>query len=246
MGKQANAAAAAEPEVAAAWVPMDQLHAWDRNPRVNDHVVDAVAGSVIRFGFGNPILARQADGELIAGHTRVKSARVLVKRWAEASPTQRVVWQDGPDDERWNADAIRIATRREVPARFMVLSEREAHLLALADNRLSEKAQWDAPELHAQLVELDQQDMEMAGWSAEELDALGKSVVGAEDGEFPELPDGEPEHAQITFTLSRRQKLIVEEALQAAKDSGKSDVADNDNSNGNALALICEAYCGQR
>ena len=64
-------------EPAAEWVPIDQLKPWDKNPRVNDHVVDRVAESIKRFGFGAPILARLADREVIAGHTRLKAAKAL-------------------------------------------------------------------------------------------------------------------------------------------------------------------------
>jgi DNA modification methylase len=39
--------------------------------------VDKVAASILRFGFGAPILARRANGEIIAGHTRWKAAEKL-------------------------------------------------------------------------------------------------------------------------------------------------------------------------
>jgi len=47
-----------------------------RNPRVNDHAVDAVARSIQAFGFNNPIIT---DGDLnvAAGHTRLKAAHAL-------------------------------------------------------------------------------------------------------------------------------------------------------------------------
>lgn len=61
-------------EPAAQYVALADLKRWDRNPRVNDPAVQAVVDSIRRFGFGAPILARKTDGEIIAGHTRIKAA----------------------------------------------------------------------------------------------------------------------------------------------------------------------------
>ena len=61
-------------EVAAVMVPVAALKPWVGNPRKNDPAVDEVAASIKRFGFGSPIIARQENGEVIAGHTRLKAA----------------------------------------------------------------------------------------------------------------------------------------------------------------------------
>ena len=57
-------------------IEIDKLHPWDKNPRVNDHAVDAVAKSIEAFGFNVPIICDQ-DFTIIAGHTRWKAARKL-------------------------------------------------------------------------------------------------------------------------------------------------------------------------
>ena len=59
------------------WAPIDSITAWDKNPRNNDHAVQQIADSITRFGWGNPILVRRADRMVIAGHTRLKAARLL-------------------------------------------------------------------------------------------------------------------------------------------------------------------------
>lgn len=59
---------------AAEYVPVADLRPWVKNPRKNDSAVKAVADSIRRFGFGAPLLARRENGEIIAGHTRLKAA----------------------------------------------------------------------------------------------------------------------------------------------------------------------------
>jgi hypothetical protein len=61
----------------------------------------------------------------------------------------------------------------------------------------------------------------------------------------PELAEGDREpFRQMTFTVHDSQFEAIEAALKKAKEAGggKSDV--NENSNGNALAAICEAFNG--
>ena len=61
----------------ATWVAIDKLIPWAANPRENDDAVAQVAKSIERFGWGAVILARRANGEIIAGHTRVRAAESL-------------------------------------------------------------------------------------------------------------------------------------------------------------------------
>ena len=96
---------------AAVWMPIGDLVPWEKNPRRNDDAVGKVAESIQRFGFSAPIVARQADRKVIAGHTRLRAAHKL--------------------------------GLHEVPVRLLDLSEADAQLLALADNRLGEIAEWD-------------------------------------------------------------------------------------------------------
>lgn len=70
---------------AAEWVSIESLSVWVKNPRKNNHAVDAVAKSIERFGFGAPLLARRETGEIIAGHTRLKAA---IKLGMDAVPVR--------------------------------------------------------------------------------------------------------------------------------------------------------------
>ena len=56
--------------------PLSDIRPYPGNPRVNDGAVEAVAASIREFGFQQPIVC-DADGTIIAGHTRYKAARAL-------------------------------------------------------------------------------------------------------------------------------------------------------------------------
>lgn len=142
-----SAPAPAHQEVAAVWVPTASLKRWDKNPRKNDPAVAAVVKSIKRFGFGAPIIARKADGEIIAGHTRHKAAEVL--------------------------------GLEQVPVRFLDLDPAEAHLLAIADNKLSEKAEWDDALVASILSDYSLEDAALAGFDSAELDKMAAQLAPA-------------------------------------------------------------------
>jgi ParB-like chromosome segregation protein Spo0J len=192
---------------AAEWVEVSKLTMWVKNPRKNDENVARVVESIKRFGFGAPIVARKENGEIIAGHTRLKAALVL--------------------------------KLKQVPVRYLDISEHEAHLLALADNRLNELSPWDVDGLQEVMGEFSLEDVALAGWSSEDIEKMGGDLAY---GGLPELGD-EPSHTQVTFTLSHRQKAIVDAAIDAAKARGFV-ADDNANSNGNALEAVCVAFHG--
>jgi len=56
--------------------PLAEIKPYDRNPRDNDAAVAAVAESIQRFGFRQPIVV-DADNVIVCGHTRWKAATKL-------------------------------------------------------------------------------------------------------------------------------------------------------------------------
>ena len=55
---------------------LDKITPYDKNPRNNDAAVDAVAESIKRFGFRQPIVVDEA-GVIVCGHTRYRAAQKL-------------------------------------------------------------------------------------------------------------------------------------------------------------------------
>jgi DNA modification methylase len=56
--------------------PLDAVRPYANNPRQNDDAVEAVAESIRRFGFRQPIVV-DGDGVIVAGHTRFRAAQRL-------------------------------------------------------------------------------------------------------------------------------------------------------------------------
>ena len=150
-------------EAAAVWVSIDELAPWKENPRKNELAIEQVAASIKRFGFGAPLVARAADKQVIAGHTRLLAAKAL--------------------------------GLREVPVRFLDLDPVDAKLLALADNKLAELAEWDEASLGRLLQELRAQGAEVtaSGFDDKEIDRLladlnAKDLANVMEGPLPAVP----------------------------------------------------------
>lgn len=123
------------------------------------------------------------------------------------------------------------------------LTEAQRRAYVIADNRLALNAGWDDDMLRIELDELGEMgfDLELTGFSLDEIDALGFDE-GEEVG-MPDLPDGDKEpFQQKTFTLHDEQAAIVDDAVTIARTSPLADTGLNENSNGNALALICQQW----
>ena len=123
----------------------------------------------------------------------------------------------------------------------------KAKELAIADNRASEVSlNWDLQVLQEMGEEVDLGDW----WKDDELDSLLAKVDLPSEGDWGEtlgaLPDGDrAPFQQMTFTLHDEQAEQVKAALEVAKDMGDFTDSPNENSNGNALARICEIFLTQ-
>ena len=178
----------------AEWVDINAIRPWDKNPRKNAAAIKEVAGSIKRFGFSSPIIARRADNVIIAGHTR----------WAAAQSL-------GLD---------------KVLVRFMDLDPAQAKALALADNKLGELAEWDAPMLAEILRGMNDEDvmLEGLGFDAQELETMLQEMP---DVDLDDLSDethvnGQSEHMIFRMSVLKADKDEIERA--AASEWGDPEV----------------------
>lgn len=194
--------------------PIAKLLPYARNARTHsDEQVAQIAASIVEFGFTNPILAG-ADGVIVAGHGRLAAAHKLGLALVPVVVLEH-------------------------------LSPTQRRALVIADNRIAENAGWDNELLALEFDELKLEgfDLELTGFSLDEIDAL--DGVQELDG-MPELPTGDKEpFQQITFTLHDTQVEQVGAAMDAAKRMGAFIGSPNANGNGNALARICETFLTQ-
>jgi hypothetical protein len=111
---------------------------------------------------------------------------------------------------------------------------KDFHELSLALNSVPRaNIEWDFN------VIADFPEIDFSGWGVPDFD-LDKDY-----GTDFNLPDGDrAPFQQMTFTVSDSQAETIKDALSRAKASGGFADTDNENSNGNALARIAEAYRG--
>ena len=128
--------------------------------------------------------------------------------------------------------------------RLAHLSDAQKRAFILADNRIALNSGWDTEMLANELSDLhaDDVDLGLLGFDADELEKL--SGFDIEPAEPPELASGDREpFQQMTFTLHDDQAQTIKDAIERAKAAGAFS-GPNENSNGNALARIAEAYRG--
>ena len=195
-------------------MPIGALIPYARNSRTHsDEQVAQIAASIKEWGFTTPVLVDES-GQIIAGHGRVMAARKLAL--SEVPVLIASGWTD---------------------------AQKRAYVIA--DNKLALNAGWDQELLGLEIADLDQLgfDLGLMGFSDEEIKAFSFGDESVALDEMPTLPEGEREpFQQKTFTLHDEQAAIVDDAVTLARTSPIVDTGLNENSNGNALALICKQW----
>ena len=110
---------------------------------------------------------------------------------------------------------------KSVPVRFMNLDLNDAQLLALADNKIGEIADWDETKLKDILASLDDEDLSGLGWSDDELDAL---IDQAEPVELNGDPDHVPEVQELAITSAGDLWLLGNHRLLCGDSTKEQDV----------------------
>jgi hypothetical protein len=124
--------------------------------------------------------------------------------------------------------------------RLTHLSDTQRRAYILADNKLAMNAGWDEAMLAIELGQLREEDFDLLALGFTEAE-LGEFSV--QPGDMPTLPDGDKSpFQQMTFTLADEQAEEVKAAMDKAKGMGHGESAVNENSNGNALAFICQSF----
>jgi DNA modification methylase len=172
---------------AAVYVDPNTLTPWDKNPRNNAEAIKQVAKSIERFGFASPIVARQADGRIIAGHTRHAAA---LKLGLEDVPVRFL------DIDEQKASALALADNKI------------GEIATWNDDTLGE--------ILAEL-EQDGFDLDGLGWSDDELDGLLDSFgtiepdgteAEADDRDFDTMPEDVPAITQAGDVIEMGRHVL--------------------------------------
>lgn len=194
-------------------ISIENIIPYARNPRKNDDAITKVASSIKEYGFKQPIVVDK-DMVIIAGHTRYQAAKKL----------------------GYETVPVLIASD---------LTEAQAKAYRIADNKTGEYAEWDRELLRLEFMELENltYDTTLSGFDLYEIKSLDYGYDDVILDKMPDLASGEkPPYQQKTFTLHDEQAAIVDDAMTLARTNPLADTGINENSNGNALSLICEQW----
>ena len=192
--------------------PLQDLIPYARNSRTHSDEQVTQIASSIKEFGFTNPVLIDAEGGIIAGHGRVMAAKKL--------------------------------KMESVPVIVLShLTEAQRRAYVIADNKLALNAGWDDEMLRVEFQELQDLgfDVELTGFSMDEINAL-QFDSDCETG-MPALKDGDKEpYQQKTFTLHDEQVALVDDAITLARTHPLVDSGLNENSNGNALSLICEQW----
>ena len=104
---------------------------------------------------------------------------------------------------------------KTVPVRFMDISEADSELLALADNKLGEIAEWDEGALASMLSERSFADAAFAGWSGKELGDMADAIIGAGSASIADVIDARAGYAVVVECADEGQQSMVLEFVEA-------------------------------
>ena len=173
--------------------PVDRLIPFARNARTHSaEQVAQIAASIAEFGWTSPILTG-SDGIIIAGHARLLAARKL--------------------------------KMTEVPVIVLDhLTESQRRALVLADNKLALNAGWDEEMLRVELQDLEVNgfNLELIGFSADELETLLAGVEETTEGLTDE--DNVPEAPEAAVTVPGDIWLLGEHRLLCGDATQMADV----------------------
>jgi ParB family chromosome partitioning protein len=145
---------------------------------------------------------------------------------------------------------LRVATAIEqkqatIPVTYVELSEAEEAQALLSLDPIAAMAQTDSDNMDALLKMVETDNAEVMQY-LEDLARENGITEGMDGFDFGGLPsEDRAPFRQVTFTLHDSQFEVIEAALKQSKSLGEFVDSPNENSNGNALARICELFNGQ-
>lgn len=127
----------------ATYVSIDTIKPYENNPRTNDAGIDALAESILQFGWQQPIVVDK-NSVIIVGHTRYKAAKKLgykevpvsVADWLteEQARAYRIADNKTASLSTWDYDKLVDEIQKASETDFSKLGFSEVELLGLSGN----------------------------------------------------------------------------------------------------------------
>ena len=173
MSSKKTQAPAAASTLRIEYLPLAELARWPGNPK--EHADGAIAASISRFGFRDPLAIDETTGRLIAGH-----GRLSVLERAHASGQSAPQFVQVREDGMWLIPVTRGGSFAD---------ETEASAYLIAHNRTSELGGWNEDLLAGMLGSLDDSLRAVAGF---DLDAFVQETTAAAAAvQLPPAPPSE-------------------------------------------------------
>ena len=177
-----SAAPTVDPRLGVEYVDIEAIAGWPGNPK--EHDLGAIAESMNRFGFRDPIAVNRANQQIEEGHGRIETLLAL-RRQGRPAPRFVVVMPDG----RWLA-----------PILWFEDDEPTQQGYALAHNRTQELADYDRAKLLEALQELSTAgELTGTGYDAEDIAAIKRKLDAADS-----------ESSTVTQSESLKYQVIVD------------------------------------
>ena len=141
---------------------INDIKPYDKNPRNNANSIDKVADSIAEFGFRQPVVVDE-DMIVLAGHTRLLASKQL--------------------------------GLKKVPVHIAEgLTNAQKKAYRIMDNKSSEDSEWDKDLLNLEIKDLieDKYDLNMTGFTPEQIEALSVLTESILEGETDEDSVPEP------------------------------------------------------
>lgn len=165
---------------------LEDLVPYARNARTHSpEQLAKLKASMLEFGWTNPVIAD--DKGIVAGHGRIMAARELY------AAGQVIRFPDGTDIPKGHVPVVDCTGWSD--------AKRKAYILA--DNRLALDAGWDDELLALELADLRDEgfDLELTGFSEDEIDDILDGLDDDDDGELGEedaAPEPQPDPVSRT------------------------------------------------
>lgn len=188
-------------EIRVEYVSISEISKWPRNPKDHDH--HEIQKSFYRFGFIKPVLVDEGTQQLVAGHGRIDTLKLLKNSGKQPPRGVQVV-----DDDTWLLPVLR-GVKFENPA--------EAEAFLLADNRLSEIGGWNQDLLAEMLGEIADIDGAIEGIGfdyAEIMDMVEPKVKGNIDGSKKAKDAGENYLIVVVCEDEEQQSELLEQFME--------------------------------